>query len=435
MAFINYIRSRRPALLALLLLSVLLLGVTSGCGVFTQPPQVAGNAEQALKEGETKEADARSAEKNGDKTEATERWQKVASYYAAVAGKFAGTENGFRAALAQAHALDRDPHNTGMMMGADRVLKTALRQYKSADFPQIHQEAEAYSTELHQRLDLENSKSFYYKIMDIIVRMFGNDPKVSPVVAIFFIAIAVTLLVWPFRVMQYRSFKETQRWQPELAKLQAKYKDNPSEFMTVRQAFMKQHGINEFAGCLPLLLQWPVTLLMYNVILHYQFHFSQATFLWINPAAGELATRLPFPFTGFFGHHLGENDMLMLIVYAGSMYLTTKLMPSTPATDPQQAEQQKTMTVMMPAIFFIMMLQWQPASAFVLYWFTSNVLALGQQWIIYRTLPTPPPLIINNGGDAADSGEGKGGDNPRSGPGGTTLTANPKLVSPKNKRK
>ncbi|MDX1933996.1 MAG: membrane protein insertase YidC, partial [Capsulimonadales bacterium] len=189
------------------------------------------------------------------------------------------------------------------------------------------------------------------------------------------------------------------------------------------------HGINEFAGCLPLLLQWPVTLLMYNVILHYQFHFAQSTFLWVNPAAGDAAANLPFPLTGFFGHHLGEQDMLMLIVYTFSMYLTTKLMPSTPPSDPQQAEQQKMMTIMMPAIFFIMLLQWQPASAFVLYWFVSNLLALGQQWIIYRTLPTPPPILIEdsdgNGGTAAGAAS----------PDPKPLAPNPKLVSPKNRKK
>jgi membrane protein insertase Oxa1/YidC/SpoIIIJ len=116
------------------------------------------------------------------------------------------------------------------------------------------------------------------------------------------------------------------------------------------------------------------------------------------------------------------------------MYLTTKLMPTQPATDPAQAEQQKMMAITMPIVFFIMMLQWQPASAFVLYWLVSNILGLGQQWVIYRMLPTPPPLIIvNKDGDAAgkNGADGNGADSGGEKP----LTANPKLVSPKNRKK
>jgi YidC/Oxa1 family membrane protein insertase len=251
---------------------------------------------------------------------------------------------------------------------------------------------------------------------------------------VFFIAIAVTLLVWPLRVKQYRSFKELQRYQPELQRIQQKYKGDPQTAMLKQQEFYKEHGINQFAGCMPMLLQMPITLFMYQVIMYYQFHFTASTFLWINPGSHAGSLQLPPPLTGQVGANLGEHDLPLLIVYAISMYLTTKLMPTTPATDPQMAEQQKMMTITMPIIFFVMMLQWQPASAFVLYWLVSNILGLGQQWAIYRTLPSHPPLIVVNKDEDGDAGK-----NGVSGSGETAetkaLTANPKLVSPKNKKK
>jgi len=100
---------------------------------------------------------------------------------------------------------------------------------------------------------------------------------------------------------------------------------------------------------------------------------------------------------------------------------------------------------MMPGIFFIMMLQWQPASAFVLYWLVSNLIAIGQQWFIYKRLPNLPP-IIGAETAAAMAAEGKrvdvtlpkgtlATDTPTSARSGARMVANPKLVSPKNRKK
>jgi YidC/Oxa1 family membrane protein insertase len=433
MPLTSYFKSRRPGLLILLLLLVLPLGVTTaGCNPFVRPPAVSDNAEQAFRDGEAKKADAEKAEKNGDRQVAIKRWGDVASYYAEVARKFANTENGLRAVKEQAAAMER----AGNKFGAQNALKVALRQYSAAAFPALRPQLEQQYNDLVQRLDEENSQTVYYKIMDGLVRALGNDPRISTVLAIFVVAIAVTLIVWPMRTKQYRSFKEMQRYQPELKKIQDKYKGEPQVLYQKQQEFFKEHGINQFAGCLPMLLQLPITLGMYQVILHYQFHFRQATFLWINPASGNFGATLPPPLTGTMAHNLSEPDLPLLIVYAISMFLQSKLTPTTPTTDPAVAEQQKMMAVTMPLMFFVMMLQWQPASAFVLYWFISNVLGLLQQWYIYRTMPAMPPLVLSGDGGGTMPSNGNTSLSPTGGDGvGKPMQANPKLVSPKNKRK
>lgn len=422
-------RSRRVSLLLALLLLVLPLGLSvSGCNPFAQPPAVADNPEQAFKDGEAKESDAEQAAKTNDKTEATERWNKAATYYAAVANKFAGSENGLRALLEEANAYEKAENPNQ----AHAVLKGALKQYTPGANQTPGLQAEYAKTvtaerELVRKLDEQNSQTFYYKVMDALVRVFGGDDKVAPVLAVIAVAFLVTVVVWPLRVRQYRSAKEMQRYQPELEKLRNRHKGDPQVAMQKQQEFFKEHGINQFAGCLPMLLQMPVTIFMYQVILHYQFHFANSTFLWINPASGDWAAKLPWPLTGALAHNLGEQDLLMLVIYAISMFVQSKLMPVN-STDPQVIEQQKMMAVTMPAFFFVMMLQWQPASAFVLYWFVSNILSLIQQAIIYRTLPPMPPLVLSDSGSLVPEGDGTGG-------GAAALTANPKLVSPKNKRK
>lgn len=417
-------RSRRALWLALLLF-VLPMGLTTaGCNPFAPQVQVADAPEQAFKDGQAKEDDAQTADRNRDKSQAVERWNTTANYYAAVSRKFAGSENGLRALLEQSEALQHADNNQAAL----NVLKSATKQYTPGanQTPALHDLYEQVRTaenDLIGRMDAQNSQTAYYKVMDTIVNLFGGDNRLAPVLAIFAIAILVTGVLWPFRRWQYRSAKEMQRYQPELEKLRNRYKNDPQQAMVKQQEFFKTHGINQFAGCLPALIQMPVTLLMYQVILHYQFHFTQTHFLWVNPQSGDFASHLPFPLTGAFGHHLGEPDLVMLLIYAASMFVQSKLMPVT-STDPTAIEQQKMMAVTMPAFFFVMMLQWQPASAFVLYWFVSNLLTLGQQAIINRSLPTLPPLVLADvDGDITGANEAK------------PLTANPKLVSPKNKRK
>lgn len=415
-------RLRQAVALSLLLLP---MGAISGCNPFAaRPPAVADSVEQAFKDGAALEADARTAEGRGDKTEAQERWNKTAQYYAAVAQKYAGSENGLKASVQEARIQETNLKND---VAAQGTLKNALKQYRPAEQPTLYAEARAEYEGVIERMDKKNQDTPYYKAMDTLVRVFGNDQRVSPLLAIVFIAVLVTLLTWPLRRKQYASFREMQRYTPELQKLQAKYKTDPAVLHQKTQEFYKKHGINQFAGCLPLLLQWPITLLMYQVILHYQYHFTQTYFLWMNPKVGDLAANFPQPFAGALAHNLGEPDVLMLVVYAFSMYLTTKLMPTQPATDPAMAEQQKMMAVVMPVIFFAMMLSWQPAAAFVFYWFISNVFSLIQQKIIYRSLPKVTPLVIEGDDDDSDGAAKVSGEKP-SGP-------NPKLISPMARRK
>ena len=425
---------RRAILPAFLLLLLLPLGVlTAGCNPFAPQVAVADNVEQAFKDGDIKKSDALKATEAKDVTAAKEKWNGIAAYYGAVANKFPGTENALKATMEQASALDKGTNNK---QAAYTVLHGALRKYSSTSFPQLRPQLDTQYNDLVQRLDEDNSKTFAFKVMDTLVRALGNNPNVSPVLAIFAIALSVTLILWPLRYRQFRGFREMQRYQPQLKKIQERYKADPQLAMQKQQEFYKEHGINQFAGCLPIILQLPITIYMYQVVLHYQFHFTQAHFLWINQSSGALGATLPPPFTNMLARHLGENDLPLLVLYAVSMFLSSKLTPTQPTTDPAQMEQQKMMAITMPLMFFVMMLQWQPAGAFVLYWFLSNVFGLIQQWFIYRSLPAVTPFEAKGSfADLNDGGAGIGGAAVAAAGPTKPLEANPRLVSPKNRRK
>lgn len=395
---------RRTLQVALFLLLLIPLITMSGCG-FAPPPPVPDKIEQAFQEGEAKKAAAQAAADARNTRESQDLWNTAATYYGAVANKFTGTDNGLKATLEQTKALEAGhPDNPAM---AQMSLKSALKKYSEANAPETYALAHQEYAALVQRIDTKNSQTIQYKVMDGLVHLFGNNPRISPILAVLAVAVIVTLVLWPLRVKQYKSMKEMQRYMPELQKIMDRNKADPQVAMQKRQAFLKEHGVNEYAGCLPMLLQLPVTYFMYMVILNYQFKFNNTYFFWINPSLAEMSAKWPWPFAHAIGPNLGEPDLLLLVIYAISMYLQTKLMPTSTPTDPAQADQQRMMTITMPIVFFVMMLQWQIASAFVLYWFASNVLGLAQQAIIYKSLPQLPPLVIKSDADA-DTRNGSG---------------------------
>jgi len=427
--------SRAAVTFALLTLNLFLFGfVSTGCaGLFGPKVSVSANPETALSDGRAMVEKADKAQQAGDKTEATRLYSDAVTYYGSVANNFRGTPTALEAMDEQARIQADDLNN---VQAAYQTLRNARRQYPlgSLKDSDLTQKTEKQYEDIVARLDAENAKTPWYAVMDFIVRMTGN----RPVLALVVIAVLVTGLTWPFRRQIIRQSREMAKYQPEMKKIQDRYKSDPMLMQEKMREFQKEHGINLFAGCLPALLQWPITLLMYQLIVHYQFHFANSHFLWINPATSAISAGWPVPLAGSIARSLAEPDTLLLILFSFSTFVSMKITPST-TTDPQALEQQKMMATFFPPFYFLMMLQWGIASAFVLYWLFSNVLGIAQQFIIYRTLPPVQPLILNPGGDSSDgvdrSGNGSGPGGNGSGGAARPLEANPKLISPKNRRK
>lgn len=405
---------RFRTLLASLFLLVTLV-VVAGC---TPPVDVPPAADQAIAAGKAKEQAAEQASKAGSK-EAAKLWGEAASYYAAVEHKFPGQSTGLQAAMAAAHINDEKLDNT---LNAWTQLRNVLKQYASVSVPE-KAEADRLLEQLAQKQGEKNAKSPFFKAMDLVVHFFGNNPRISPVLAIFAIAIFVTGVLWPLRYKTFKAGKEMQKYAPEIQKIQKEYKDDPLKLQEKMREFQQQHGVNPMAGCLPAMAQIPVFLLMIQLISNYQFHFRNATFLWINPDTAAASLTWPAPLTGALAHHLGEQDLLLLLLYAITMFVQMKIAP--PPSDPTQAEQQKMMTNIMPVVYFVMMLNYQLPSAFVLYYFSSNLLSMGQQALIYRRLNKTMGVTLL-------APAASGAPDPAS---SAPLAANEKLISPKNRKK
>jgi len=368
---------RRSAMLPFLTVSILAaLVLLAGCGNNIPVDPI---PEKAIAAGVAKEEAAKKAE-DAKSAEAAKLWTEANLYWSAVEKKFPGLSTGLDAAMRAARIASEPQKNP---YSAWTTLRPIVRRTSGSTLPE-QAAAEKLVVELVNKVDKQNSTSPFYTAMDLLVRLFGNSKAVSPVLAITFIALFVTLVLWPLRYKTYRAAKEMQKYAPQIQEIQKKYKDDPLQMQQKMREFQQQHGVNPMGGCLPALAQIPVFLLMIQLINNYQFSFRGATFLWITPALGDLSQMWPAPLKGQIGHHLGEQDLILLVLYAGTMFVEMKLSP--PPTDPTQAEQQKMMSTTMPVIYFVMMLQYQLPIAFVLYYFVSNILGVGQQWFIQRQL-------------------------------------------------
>jgi YidC/Oxa1 family membrane protein insertase len=84
--------------------------------------------------------------------------------------------------------------------------------------------------------------------------------------AIIVFTVMVRFILWPLFVRQIRSQKEMQRMQPLVREVQRKHKGNRQKIMEETQALYREHGVNQFGGCLPLLLQMPILISLYSVL-------------------------------------------------------------------------------------------------------------------------------------------------------------------------
>ncbi|MBO7483266.1 MAG: YidC/Oxa1 family insertase periplasmic-domain containing protein [Kiritimatiellae bacterium] len=188
-------------------------------------------------------------------------------------------------------------------------------------------------------------------------------------VAIILLTILVRLLFWPLTHKSTVGMKKMQEIQPLMKEIQARYKDNPQRMQQETWALYKEHKVNPMSSCLPMLIQIPVFIALFNV-LRSAVELRYAPFLWIGDLSepeGLFASWFPFG---------GLN--ILPILMAATMALQSALTPS--AGDKSQ---QKMMMVFMPIMMLFMFYSFP--SALSLYWTLSQVMSIVQMWMIRRS--------------------------------------------------
>ena len=214
--------------------------------------------------------------------------------------------------------------------------------------------------------------------------------------AIILLTLIVRVFLLPLAIKQTRSMRGMQAIQPQMKEIQKKYKvdrdlmrKDPEKYRAKKQkmneemmALYQKEGVNPAASCLPLLAQAPVFIALF----------------WTIRGMDELADAPFYFFTsfitpgddGFTGlgalvSTAGWPGWLLIVVMSGTMFITQKqMMARTAATgqDNPMAQQQKILLYVMPA--FLAVISFQFALGLLLYWVTTNIWQVVQQWIILR---------------------------------------------------
>ncbi|MFP5462524.1 MAG: membrane protein insertase YidC [Gammaproteobacteria bacterium] len=178
--------------------------------------------------------------------------------------------------------------------------------------------------------------------------------------AIVLLTIIIKTAFFPLQAASYRSMARMKAVSPRLMQLRERYGSDRVKMNQAMMELYKEEKINPLGGCLPIVVQIPVFIALYWVLLASVEMRNAPWILWIKDLA------VPDPF------------FILPLVMAGTMFLQVKLNPTPP--DPVQAK----VMMMMPIIFSVMFFFF-PAGL-VLYWLVNNVYSIAQQWTITRTI-------------------------------------------------
>ena len=305
------------------------------------------------------------AQKTKSTTERDDHYKKAVQAYTQVVGQYATRPEGAQAMYELARVYETAEGPTKNLQSAyneystliikfDKPRDNLLTQMSGSEANQVLslvKDAKTNKYKVSEELDKINSKKTLYKIMDFFVRITGKIPAFSYWFAILLVTLIVKLIITPLTKAQFKAMKEMQKVAPFVKEIQEKYKGDQKTIGEKTMELYKDHNINPFASCLPILIQMPILWLLYYMIRDYQFQFAKATYIWIGSGLSHWqSVTIPFGTAGtawVTARNLSEPDLILVVLYLISMYISTKMN----AVDPTQAEQQKTMAIIMPLMF------------------------------------------------------------------------------------
>lgn len=195
-----------------------------------------------------------------------------------------------------------------------------------------------------------------------------HNPNWSYGLAIILFTLIVRIILLPLNMKQTRSQVRMQEVQPELKKIQEKYKGDPQKLQQEQMKLYKEKGVNPMGGCLPLIVQLPILWALFYVFRN--IHPA-------DPTTGE-AIKVSFLWVKDL---FGLDQLRILPILSGiTTYLSSLMM--TPMGDSAQAKQTGTMNIGM-AIFMVFM-AWNFTAALVLYWVVNNLIQMAQTWLMKK---------------------------------------------------
>ncbi len=208
-----------------------------------------------------------------------------------------------------------------------------------------------------------------FRALRMFYRITGNYG-----LSIILLSLTISLIMMPLTRKSLHSMKAMQAIQPETEQIRKAYSDNPQKMNKEIMDLYKKHKINPVGGCLPMLLQLPIFMSLYQVLLR-SVALRGAHFLWIKDLAGpDAAFTLPQKFP-IIGNHINILPILMAIAMWGQQKMSQ-------GGGKEVSDQQKMMATIMPIMFGFIF--YNMPSGLVLYWFTNTLFMLLIQEVVLK---------------------------------------------------
>lgn len=197
-------------------------------------------------------------------------------------------------------------------------------------------------------------------------------------VSIIILSIILNIILLPLSVKSFKSMKKMQELHPQMEKLKSQCKDNPQKLNKEIMELYKKYKINPFSGCLPLILQMPIFIALYNALIR-SIDLRDAKFLWIKDLSMPDAVKIPFSLP-IIGSSINILPIFMIIAMVMQQKISTKSMGG--AVTAEQKQQQQMMLILMPIMFGFIF--YNMPSGLVLYWVVNTVLTIVEQSAIAK---------------------------------------------------
>lgn len=241
-------------------------------------------------------------------------------------------------------------------------------------------------------------------VFEAVIKWLHDSVGLGWGFSIIVLTIIVRAGLIPLTLKQFKSMQAMQRLAPEIKALQEKYKDDKQRQQQEMMAFYKENQVNPFGSCLPLLLQLPVFLSLFYMLRKDLRHDICPD---LNPA--HIANPKPCGSTDasqfLFIHDItdkatGSVLVVLIVLYIGSQLASSVLMSVSADRN------QRILLIALPFVFVSFILSF-PAGLIV-YWITTNLWTVGQQYFVRRTIGPLKPVAAPAGAAAAVGGGGGG---------------------------
>jgi len=261
-----------------------------------------------------------------------------------------------------------------------------------------------------------------------VMEFFHDDLGIGWGLSIIILTVLLRLLVLPLGVKSFKSMRGLQAIAPQMKALQAKYKDDRQRLQQETMKLYAEHKVNPFGSCLPILAQIPFLIAFFYMLrtdLKFEicgggrdlnlphdigcgevpnpssdFTYNAATY------AADIKGKVLGGFgEGFLGIHditavaTGGLLVLLLVLYVGSQ-MASSLVNMPPTAD----KNQKRLMLALPLVFVIFLIPIKPPSGLFIYWITTNVFTLVQQWGLIRVYGHAKPAQVPDDVEMAPAG-------------------------------